>query len=177
MRRLVKPRRLPFRLHRMANVACCLVLVPAVAASRALEALAGTKGVCEVTSDCARPFVCIDSGCMCTPLWAHTGADCSDMSSTSWALTAVLVLVAFYAINALATAARKGSPRSTKSCSGMYELVVLFFRPPQEHGETFFSICMDSLLFIFWVSYDTYLVHTHVRTQIYSRVRPLLTEI
>ena len=130
-------RRLPLLLHRVANVACCLVLVPAVAARRALGALGGTGDVCEAISDCARPFVCVDSRCMCTPLWAHTGSDCSDMSSMSWALTAVLVLVAFYAINALAAAARKGSQRST-TCSGMYELVVLFFRPPQEHGESCF---------------------------------------
>ena len=140
MQMLVKHRRLPFLLHRIANVAFCLVLMPAAAASRALETLRGTGDVCGGTFDCARSFVCIDSRCMCTPLWAHTGADCSDMSSTSWALTAVLVLVAFYAINALATAARKGSPRSTTACSGMYELVVLFVRPPQENGESL-TIC------------------------------------
>lgn len=137
MRRPAQHGRPPFLLHRIGNVAFGLFLLPAVTVGVTLEAVGDTGDVCEGSSDCALPLSCIDIHCMCNPLWAHTGDDCSDMSWTSWGLIAMLVLVTFYAINALATAARKGSPRSTTSCSGVYELVVLFFRPPPENGKNF----------------------------------------
>lgn len=112
----------------------------AAAAQEVLESAAASEicnnsnnsAECESTST---SYVCIDSRCMCNPMWGHTGADCSDRSWTSWAMAVVLVLVILYKAHVLHAAAKKGLLSSTKMFSGFAELASLFFMVKRENGE------------------------------------------
>lgn len=93
--------------------------------------------VCEDTSSCTKPLVCIDSCCMCNPLWAHKGDDCQHMSGTSWTLVAMLVLVSITSVRVLSSTAKANSTRvsSKRSCMGLTDLGFILTRHGHGAGE------------------------------------------
>lgn len=119
------------------------LVVQVVAAAAAAAAGEDTDSeICEDNSDSSssecttsRSHACIDGRCMCNPMWAHTGADCSERTWTSWAVAVVLVLVTLYSIHVLHAAAKRGLSSSTKPWAGFAELASIFFMVKRENGD------------------------------------------
>lgn len=131
-----------------AAVAVGALVIPGVgrlsaAAAQEVSETAAALEICDNSNnnaECAATspsYVCIDSRCMCNPMWAHTGTDCTGRTWTSWAMVAVLVMVTIYKIHVLHAAAKKGLLGSTKTCSGVAELASIFFMVKRENGEDF----------------------------------------
>ncbi|CAM9688148.1 unnamed protein product, partial [Ectocarpus sp. 12 AP-2014] len=100
---------------------------------------------CEYAADCNENQQCIDTRCMCNPIFAHTGLYCDELRRNSWALGAVLVLVSLVSVTLLASAARKVSQTPSRCGSGLAQLVTMLrWQKGEDMGTTTIRVVVAS---------------------------------
>ncbi|CAM9681357.1 unnamed protein product [Ectocarpus sp. 6 AP-2014] len=101
--------------------------------------------LCEYAADCDENQQCIDTRCMCNPMFAHTGLYCDELRPNSWALGAVLVLVSLASVTLLASAAKKVSKTPSRCGSGLAQLVtMLLWQKGEDMGATTIRVVVAS---------------------------------